>query len=443
MNADAARKVIEEYQRLTPASRRHWEQTSRYITGGYTSTGAMSPYPTYIARADGPYLYDADGRRIVDFMCGSMGLPLGHNPPTVRAAMRRQIGNGMFYTLASVYEERLAALVCERVPSIDRVRFTASGSEATMFALRVARAATGRGKFGKMDGGYHGNYDAVWQGLGGTYLRDPSKTALGLEPGVEGQVVRLRFNHPDQCEEAIEANKGDLAAIIVEPVLGGGGCIPPKPGFLQFLRDITKRHGIVLIFDEMITLAMAKGGAQAWYGVIPDMTTAGKSAGGGVPMGLFGGREELMALTAAGPNGERPIVNHVATYAGHPLAMAAGAAAMEALTDETYAYLRAMGDLIRTELRKLFARLEAPIQVTGDGHLFCYHWSEQEVWDWETANAAKNETVGVIGMSLFTKGYFARGRGIVTAAHKPRHIKGLVDAMEETLVELGLAHRRL
>ncbi|MEE9285293.1 MAG: aminotransferase class III-fold pyridoxal phosphate-dependent enzyme [Dehalococcoidia bacterium] len=439
MKEEAIQRVAEEYRRLTSASRRHWEQTSEFITGGYSSVGSVGPYPTYITRANGPYLYDADGRRIVDFMCGSMGLPLGHNHPGIRAAVRRQLQNGMFYTMSSVYERRLAELIVRRVPSVEKVRFAANGSEATMFALRLARAHTGRGKIGKMDGGYHGNYDAVWLGLGSNYFREPGQTPAGLQPGVDEHVVPLQFNHIDQCQRAIEQHKDDLAAVIVEPVLGGGGCIPPLPGFLEFLRDITTRHGIVLIFDEMISLAIAKGGAQAYYGVTPDLTTAGKSAGGGVPMAFFGGREELMALTAAGPDGQRPVVNHVATYAAHPLAMAAGAAALEAMTDETYAYLHQLGDLVRTELRSLFARLEVPMQVTGVGHLFCYHWSDREIRDWAGVNAARTDITGALGMALLNKGYYTRGRGIVSAAHKPAHVRGLVKAMEQCLHELGLA----
>ena len=439
MTDDAIKQVAEEYRRQTPASRRHWEQASEFITGGYSSVGSVGPYPTFITRANGPYLYDADGRRIVDFMCGSMGLPLGHNHPKVRAAMRRQLQNGMFYTMSSVYETRLAELIVGRVPSVEKVRFAANGSEATMFALRLARAHTGRGKIGKMEGGYHGNYDTVWVGLGSNYLREPGQAPAGLQPGVEESVVILQFNQIDQCEKAIEEHKDDLAAVIVEPVLGGGGCIPPAPGFLEFLRDITTRHGIVLIFDEMITLAIGKGGAQGYYGVIPDLTTAGKSAGGGMPMAFFGGREELMQLTAAGPDGERPVVNHVATYAAHPLAMVAGAAALEAMTDETYEYLHELGDLVRGELRSLFARLEVPMQVTGVGHLFCYHWSEREIRDWAGVNAARADITGALGMAMLNRGYYARGRGIVSAAHKPSHVRGLVKAMEQCLLELDLA----
>ncbi len=431
--------IIQEYRRQTPKSRKVWERTGKYIAGGYTSTGAMAPYPTYIVRADGPYLYDVDGRRITDFMGGSMGLPLGHNPPAVRKALQKQINNGMFYTLASLYEERLAKLVCQRIPSVEKVRFAPTGSEATMFALRIARAFTGRGKVAKMDGGYHGNYDVAWIGLGKNYLRDPQQTAAGLVPGTEESVVRLQFNHTQECERLITQHKDDLAAVIVEPVLGGGGCIPPVPGFLEMLRDVTTRYGIVLIFDEMISLPISKGGAQKHYGVIPDMTTAGKSAGGGIPFGFFGGREELMALTAPGPNGERPIVNHVATYAGHPLAMVAGEAALQSMTPTVYKYLHTLGEMMRSEMRALFARMEVPIKVTGVGHMFCYHWSEADVWDWQTASAARADLTGKLGMAMLNKGYLARGRGIVTAAHKPAHIRAVIKAMEESLAETGLA----
>ena len=436
----ATERLEEQYRRLTPRSRRVYEQTRKWIPGGTGGgLGFLRPYPTYIRRAEGCYLYDLDGRRLVDLVNGSYSLPLGHNLPEIRDAVTAQLQHGMFFTAPSELEHQLARLLCERIPSLEKVRFTASGTEATLFALRLARAITGRPKIAKMVGGYHGSHDSVEVGTGRSPVlrRDISP---GLSRGIASQVVLLPFNHHQECEHRIMAHKDELAAVIVEPVLGSGGMIPPGDDFLTFLRDLTRRQGILLIFDEMISSPLATGGAQEYYRVVPDLTAAGKAMGGGMPMGVFGGRADIMALVDPAPRG-RPLVGHIATYGGHPLSMASSIALLEALTPQVHRQLHKLGNQIREGLRKLASDLSVPLQVTGAGHLFAFHWTKHEVVDYETAKTSDFEVIRSITLSLLNRGFFISGRArcCISTALTEEHVKQFITAMRESLLECGLA----
>lgn len=429
------------YRERTPKSKKMFDEVSRLIPGGVTGTGFLHPYPSYIVRANGCYLYDVDGNRLTDFMNGSFVLPLGHNHPKVRQAIREQMKNGMFFTFPSIVEQDLAREIIDRVPSIEKVRFSVSGTEATMYATRLARAFTGRTKVAKVVGGYHGTHDGLWIGVGRAAGTGDISVPAGVLPEARDELVFMEFNDTEGSVAAIEGEKDNLAAVIIEPIMGAGGLIPPAPGYLEALRDVTARHDIVLVFDEMISFSIARGGAQEFYGVTPDMTTTGKCAGGGLPIGVFGGRAEIMDLldptkTSTG----YAKVSHVATYGGHPLSMVSGLAYLQAMTPEVYARLHHLGDLIRSELRHLFARLEAPIQVTGVGHLFGFHWTVQDVTDYATASSSDRDTIHDICLAMISKGYFpsSGARCCVSAAMTERHIRGFVRAMEETLHELDL-----
>ena len=429
------------YRERTPKSKKMFDEVSRLIPGGVTGTGFLHPYPSYIVRANGCYLYDVDGNRLTDFMNGSFVLPLGHNHPKVRQAIREQMKNGMFFTFPSIVEQDLAREIIDRVPSIEKVRFSVSGTEATMYATRLARAFTGRTKVAKVVGGYHGTHDGLWIGVGRAAGTGDISVPAGVLPEARDELVFMEFNDTEGSVAAIEGEKDNLAAVIIEPIMGAGGLIPPAPGYLEALRDVTARHDIVLVFDEMISFSIARGGAQEFYGVTPDMTTTGKCAGGGLPIGVFGGRAEIMDLldptkTSTG----YAKVSHVATYGGHPLSMVSGLAYLKAMTPEVYARLHHLGDLVRSELRHLFARLEAPIQVTGVGHLFGFHWTVQDVTDYKTASSSDRDTIHDICLAMISKGYFpsSGARCCVSAAMTERHIRGFVRAMEETLHELDL-----
>ncbi|MEE9284571.1 MAG: aspartate aminotransferase family protein [Dehalococcoidia bacterium] len=432
------------YRERTPRSRELFDEVSRLIPGGVTGTGFLHPYPSYIARADGCYLYDVDGNRLTDFMNAAFVLPLGHNHPKVKQAIRKQLKNGMFFTFPSTVEHELAREIVDRIPSIEKVRFSVSGTEATMYATRLARAFTGRTKVAKVVGGYHGTHDGLWIGVGRAAGTGEISVPAGVIPEAREELVFLEFNDAEASVKAIEDEKDRLAAVIIEPIMGAGGLLPPGPGYLEALRDVTAKHGIVLIFDEMISFSIARGGAQEFYGVTPDMTTTGKCAGGGLPIGVFGGRAEIMDLVDPTKSSTGYAkVSHIATYGGHPLAMVSGLAYLQAMTPEVYARLHRLGDMVRSELRRLFARLEVPMQVTGVAHLFGFHWTQQEVTDYRSAASSDRDVIHDICLALISKGYFpsSGARCCVSAAMSERHIRGFVRAMEESLVELDLASK--
>ncbi len=439
--SDPPSRMEQRYRDLTPKSREYFEETSRYLVGGESGTGFMFPYPSYVTHGEGCYVYDVDGRRLVDFVNGTFVLPLGHNHPAVRRAIEEQVAKGTMFTFPSVRAKDLARELVERIPSVDRLRFTASGSEAVMFAVRLARIFTGRPKIAKMQGGYHGTFDPLWIGVAG----EPGPLAgtpdfPGMAPGTNESLVMLPFNHPEECVGIIEEHAGDLAVVAVEPVMGSTGMIPPQPGFLEALREVTAAHDIVLLFDEMISFSIARGGAQEHYGVVPDMTTTGKAIGGGMPLAIFGGRADIMEIADLYARGDRPKTVQLATYGAHPISLAAGYAAVQAMTPEVFAHLHRLGDRLREGLKNLFTRVETPMQVSGVGHLFAIYWTPDEVWDYRSASASNHDIINEISFSMISKGYFMshRARGCVSAAMADEHIDGFIDAMEASLQEIDL-----
>jgi len=319
----------------------------RVIPGGVNSPvrafKAVGGKPVFISRAEGARLWDADGNEYLDFV-GSWGpMILGHAHPAVVAAVREQALAGTSYGAPTEKEVALAEMIVAMVPGVEAVRLVNSGTEATMSALRVARAATGRHKVIKFAGCYHGHADSflVQAGSGLATLSQPSSP--GVPPGAARDTLVAEYNDLHSVSGILEQHGDDVAAVIVEPVAGNMGVVPPKPGFLRGLAELTRKHGAVLIFDEVITgFRLGPGGAQELYGVIPDMTTLGKIIGGGLPIGAFGGRRELMELLA--PSGP---VYQAGTLSGNPLAVSAGLATLKVLADgSAYRRLAQLSELL-------------------------------------------------------------------------------------------------
>ena len=432
--------VIQKYRERSYRSKQAFDQAVKYIPDGVNGIGHLDPFPPYIQRGEECYLWDIEGRRLLDFVNAGFSLPLGHNHPRVRQAVIRQVQNGMHFSEPTELELQLARKINERMPSIERLRFTASGTEAAMFAVRVAKAFTGRPKIAKMEGGYHGSSDAV---LAGTLITKAGKPmqSKGLLKGASEDTLILPFNDLKACENKIRANKNVLAALILEPVIASGGCIPPVEGFLQGLREITKRFGILLIFDETVTLTLSKGGAQGLYNVTPDLTILGKAVGGGMPIGVFGGRADVMAMVSSMNGG--PSVPHSGSFSGHPISMAAGIAHLEALTPDKYALLSALGDQLRSGLRRVADNLKVKLKVTGVGHLFAYHLTEANVVDGHSAATSDFESIHRLNMALLNRGFhlMAHGQGCVSTAMTFAHIDQFLKAMEESLAEVGLSKK--
>ncbi|MDX1498028.1 MAG: glutamate-1-semialdehyde 2,1-aminomutase [Salinisphaeraceae bacterium] len=304
-------------------------EAQRVIPGGVNSPvrafKGVGGTPLFFERGEGPYLVDADGKRYIDYV-GSWGpMILGHANPVVLDAVRKQLDCGLGYGAPTAIETRMANKVCEILPSIEKVRMVSSGTEATMSAIRLARGFTGRDKIVKFEGCYHGHADSLLVKAGSGALTLGVPNSPGVPAALAEHTLTLPFNDIDAVKRLFADLGDDVAAIIVEPVAGNMNCIPPVPGFLEGLREVCDQHGSVLIFDEVMTgFRVALGGAQAVYKVRPDLTTLGKVIGGGLPVGAFGGREDIMAAIA--PTGP---VYQAGTLSGNPLAMAAGLAMLE------------------------------------------------------------------------------------------------------------------
>ncbi|HEY7754413.1 MAG TPA: glutamate-1-semialdehyde 2,1-aminomutase [Steroidobacteraceae bacterium] len=307
----------------------HFEEASRYIAGGVNSPvrafKGVGGEPLFIRRAQGAFVETEDGRRLIDYV-GSWGpMVLGHAHPEVIAAVTRRAADGLSFGAPTVIETELARRIHELVPSIELVRMVSSGTEATMSAIRLARGFTGRDRIVKFEGCYHGHSDALLVKAGSGALTLGVPTSPGVPASVAAHTITLAYNDAEQARACFAAMGGEIACVIVEPVAGNMNCVPPAPGFLETLSGLCARHGALLIFDEVMTgFRVAAGGAQALYGVRPDLTTLGKIVGGGMPVGAFGGRRDVMERLA--PQGP---VYQAGTLSGNPVAMAAGLATLE------------------------------------------------------------------------------------------------------------------
>jgi glutamate-1-semialdehyde 2,1-aminomutase len=329
--------------------------------------------PLLLERGVGPHVWDVDGRRYIDYI-GSWGPGiLGHADPATMEAVRRALEDGLALGATNPLEIELGEAIRAAMPSMERLRFTSSGTEAVMSALRLARAATGRELVVKFSGGYHGHADQLLVEAGSGVATQAIPGSAGVPARVAGLTVVLPYNDHAAVRHAFEVHPGRIAAVIVEPVAANVGVIPPAPGFLELLRSSTTADGALLIFDEVITgFRVARGGAQARYGVTPDLTTLGKIIGGGMPIGAYGGRSDLMNLVA--PSGP---VYQAGTLSGHPLSMAAGIATLAALTPERYEALETVGATLEQGLTAAAMAAGRRVAVTRVGSLLTVFFTDR------------------------------------------------------------------
>lgn len=430
------------YEAATPRSRALYEEAQHYLPGGESRTSTYwAPYPLTIARGEGCRVWDADGACRLDFFNNFTTLALGHNHPAVARAVQVQLRDGTSFFGATEHQVRLARMLCERVPSLQQVRFTNSGTEATLNAVRAARAFTGRAKVAKIEGGYHGTHEALavsttpplaLVGRADRPAQVPSDP--GLPQSVVDNVVVLPFNNVEAAQRLIVEHHEELAAVIVEPVLGTGGMVPATREFLAMLRAVTAQHGIVLVFDEVVTFQVGRGGAQEHYGITPDMTTMGKLIGGGMPVGAFGGRRDIMALYDQSRSG--PHLGHAGTFNGHPLAMVAGAAVLEHLTPEVYRRLNGLGEEVRKRINALGRELEAPVQATGLGSLFAIHLTDRPVCNYRDAAAVDEGLRLRVFLGLLNEGMYLSPKllGCLSAAIGEAEVDQFIVALRRVLL---------
>jgi glutamate-1-semialdehyde 2,1-aminomutase len=434
-------RAIDDYRAKTSRSRLLFEEALRVMPGGNSrSTTFFDPYPFYIARGEGARIWDADGVERLDFNGNYTSLILGHANPEVVKAVQDVAGRGLSFPGPSEHEIRLAEILTRRIPSLEAVRFANSGTEATMNAVRVARAFTGRDKIAKFEGAYHGTHDWVLVSVspdpaqsGPRKRPRPAAWSAGVPPAVLKHVVVLPWNDAEACARILEKRGRDIAALLVDPLLGVGGILPPRAGFLERLREVTARLGILLVFDEVISFRVAPGGAQERFGIRPDLTTLGKIIGGGLPVGAFGGRADVMACYD--PRGGRGRINHGGTFNANPLTMAGGVATMERLTAEAYARLDALGERLRDGVTRLLRRLGRPGQITGVGSLFCLHWTRARLGDYRSSRPTDPEAPLRVFMGLLNEGVLLsqRGLGCCSLAMSDADVDRFVEALGRVL----------
>jgi glutamate-1-semialdehyde 2,1-aminomutase len=412
-----------------------------YIPGGVNSPvrafRAVGGRPFFVNRARGAHVWDVDGNEYVDYV-GTWGPAiLGHAHPAIIKAVQAAAENGTSFGIPNPLEVTMARLICERVPSVQKVRMCNSGTEATMSAIRLARGFTRRDKIIKFDGCYHGHADSLLVKAGSGALTFGNPDSAGVPASFTQHTIVLPYNDVDAVRAAFAANPGQIAGIIVEPVPGNAGLYLPKPGYLEALREITSAEGALLIFDEVMTgFRLAKGGAQERFGIKPDLSCFGKVMGGGLPVGAFGGRAEIMdCLAPLGP------VYQAGTLSGNPVAMAAGIAALDELgKGDAYSRLEALGAALETGLKEAAQAAGIPVRFNRCGSMFCAYFTAQPVWNLADAMTSDRERFKRYFHGMLEQGvYLAPSQfeaGFLSTAHSEQDIDKTVRAAAQVLKTL-------
>ena len=424
---------------MNTRSKTLFDAAQQVIPGGVNSParafGPVGGDPLFIVKGEGARIVDADGESYIDFV-GSWGpLILGHAHPEIVAAINAAAAEGTSFGAPTEIEVKMAQLVTEMVPSVEMVRMVNSGTEATMSAIRLARGHTGRNKIVKFEGCWHGHADSFLIQAGSSALTMGAPSSPGVTPGTAADSITVSFNDLEAVEKAVVENRDEIAAVIVEPVAGNMGVIPPEPGFLQGLRDITAEMGIVLIFDEVITgFRVSQGGAQALYGVTPDLTTLGKIIGGGLPVGAFGGRREIMSDIS--PLGK--MVSQAGTLSGNPLAMTAGYETLRRLREPgVYEVLEAKSQALETGILENLKALGLKYQTNRVGSIMTLFFTELPVTSLDAANACDQDLFARYFREMLNRGvYLAPSQfeaAFVSLAHSDADIDRTIKANYEAL----------
>ncbi|MDF2158461.1 glutamate-1-semialdehyde 2,1-aminomutase [Algoriphagus sp. CAU 1675] len=423
-------------------SKRLFAYAQNFIPGGVNSPvrafRAVGGEPLFIKKADGAFLYDEDGNAFIELINSWGPMILGHNHPMIKKAVIEALDNGLSFGAPTAREVEIAELIVSMVPSVEKVRMVNSGTEATMSAIRVARGYTGRDKIIKMEGHYHGHGDSFLISAGSGAITMGNPDSPGVTKGTAKDTLLAPYNDLDAIEKLVEANKGEIAALILEPVPGNMGLAIPLQGYLEGLREICTREGIVLIFDEVMTgFRLAPGGAQELFGITPDMTTLGKIIGGGMPVGAYGGKKEIMEhVSPAGP------VYQAGTLSGNPIAMAAGLAMLNYLNQhhEVYGELTTIGRKISEGIMKINQELGFNYTVNHLGSMYSMFFTQEPVVDFVTAKKSDTVLFGKYFQSMLNKGvYLAPSQFeslFLSTALNEELIGKILQAHRESMIEI-------
>lgn len=424
--------------RLTDRSKELFAASLKHIPGGVNSPvrafRAVGGEPFFVDRAKGAHIWDVDGNDYIDYV-GTWGPAiLGHAHPGIIQAVQSAAERGTSFGIPNPYEPRMAELIKELFPSVDKVRMCNSGTEACMSAIRVARGFTGRDKIIKFDGCYHGHSDSLLVKAGSGALTFGNPDSAGVPKEFTQHTIVLPYNDLDAVCQAMEANPGQIAGIILEPVVGNAGLILPKDGFLEGLREVTKQHDSLLIFDEVMTgFRVAPGGAQQLFSIVPDLTCLGKIIGGGLPVGAFGGRADVMdCLAPLGP------VYQAGTLSGNPLAMAAGIVALEALkSGEVHQRLDQLGNRLEKGMKKAAERANLDVTLQRCGSMFCGYFGDHPVINLSDAMKCNRDLFTRYFHGMLERFvYVAPSQfetGFLSVAHSEEDIDRTIEAAEQSM----------
>lgn len=426
MNIENSRVLFEAAQQLMPGG----------VNSPARAFGAVGKHPLVIDRAEGAHLYDVDGNRYLDYI-GSWGpMILGHGHPAVTAALHEAVDRGTSYGAPTRAENTLAELIIEAVPSVEKVRLVNSGTEATMSAIRLARGYTGRDLVVKFSGNYHGHVDSLLVAAGSSAATLSVPNSPGVTSGTSQDTLILEYNDCQQLEETFVQHGSQIAAVIMEPVVGNMGCVIPTGDFLKALRHQTAEHGTVLIFDEVMSgFRVAYGGAQERFGITPDLTTLGKIVGGGIPIGAYGGRRDIMDHVL--PVGK---VFQAGTLSGNPLATAAGIATLKTLKAENpYEQLDQRGEQLAEGLTAATAAAGLPAHVQRVGSMLTLFFNEQPVNSWQQASQSNTEQFAQFFWGMLQRGCYwpcSQYEALfISTCHQQADIEATISAARETFAE--------
>ncbi|MFD2201543.1 glutamate-1-semialdehyde 2,1-aminomutase [Shivajiella indica] len=419
-----------------------FEKAKNFIPGGVNSPvrafRAVGGDPIFIKKADGAFIYDEDDNEFIELINSWGPMILGHNHPMIKEAVIKAMENGTSFGAPTAREIEIAELITNMVPSVEKIRMVNSGTEATMSAIRVARGFTGKDKFIKMEGHYHGHGDSFLISAGSGAITMGAPDSPGVTKGTAKDTLLAPYNDLQAIENLVAANKNEIAAIILEPVPGNMGLVLPKERYLEGLRKICDREGIVLIFDEVMTgFRLAKGGAQELFGVTPDMTTLGKIIGGGLPVGAYGGKKEIMEhVSPAGP------VYQAGTLSGNPIAMAAGLTMLQYLNShpETYLELNQIGSKLITGISNSLSKLGLKYTINHIGSMYSLFFTDKEVFDFTSAKNSDTSLFGKYFQAMLKRGiYLAPSQFeslFLSIALTDDLIAKIIQANEESLKEI-------
>lgn len=422
----------ERVVRQDEASRNAFEEAKQYIPGGVNSPvrafKSVGLTPIYVDRGEGSRIYDIDGNTFIDYVCSWGPLIMGHAHPEVVKALQETAVKGTSFGAPTLLETEMAKLVVERVPSVDIVRMVNSGTEATMSAIRLARGYTGRSKILKFEGSYHGHADSLLIKAGSGVATLGLPDSPGVPEGVAMNTITVPYNDLESVKIAFERYGHEIAAIIVEPIAGNMGVVPPQPAFLDGLRKVTTGYGALLIFDEVMTgFRVGYNCAQGLLGITPDLTCFGKVIGGGLPVGAYGGRREIMeSIAPSGP------IYQAGTLSGNPLAMAAGLSTLKLLTPEVYSQLELAGRRLEDGLKRNAKDVGIPLTINRVGSMVCPFFTEGPVTNFDTAKTSDLEAFRRYFGEMLSYGVSvppSQFEGMfISAAHSDKDIDDTVEA---------------